>query len=153
MPARREPLARSGSLRRTAIRRTPREPAVPTDIRDALAERSDGLCEIQLSYRDHRCQGVATEPHHRLPRGSGGVFGVAAVRANRLSNLLDSCRLCNEWCDDNRSHAEMRGLLLRHGQDPAAEWVVRRGVHVFLDDAGGTRRASHIPASTWPVCA
>jgi hypothetical protein len=82
--------------------------------------------------------------HHRQPRGMGGTD---RSEAHFLSNLLLLCagstrRLagvagCHGAVEAYRENAERRGLLVRHGLDPAAEPVtLASGRRVLLADDG-----------------
>jgi 5-methylcytosine-specific restriction enzyme A len=108
------------------------KPAVPGDVRAALAKRSGGLCEMQL----HGCAGRAVDPSHRIARGMGGSKRAAKKSSDALSNLLHACRVCHEWCHARPAEAYEMGLFLKHGQIPAQEPVLYRGEVVYLTDDG-----------------
>lgn len=108
-------------------------PAVPDDVRAALAERSKGQCEMRL----HGCTGVAVDPSHRISSKSGGRHGEAKTVHDRLSNLMHACRQCHEWVTSRDAEAKDDGLRLDEWQMPTQEPVLYRGVLSFLDDAGG----------------
>lgn len=107
-------------------------PAVPDDVRAALAQRSKGLCEMQLNG----CTGVATDPAHRIGQGSGGRHGEAKVENDRLSNLMHACRTCHDWSHAQDAEAKDLGLRLKNGCIPPQEPVLYRGVLSYLTDDG-----------------
>jgi hypothetical protein len=141
MPSRRTalrsgvPLVRRTPLRRTALRRSAPRPTVPVDVRAALGERSGGVCEIGIRWKNV-CVGAASAVHHRIPRGMGGSHGAARVRADRLSSVVATCDPCHAWVHANPEKAELNGWILPRGSDSSAEPTWRRGVLVYLDDAG-----------------
>lgn len=110
-------------------------PTIPRPLREALARRSGGVCEMQLTG----CRGPATNWSHRVAKGMGGVHGTAVAAANRLANVLHACWCCHRWVTANSTAANDLGLTLRHGQDPDTEPALRRGVLVLLDDGGNIR--------------
>lgn len=107
------PLARSPLRRRTPLKSRIR-PAVPADVRDALAARSEGRCEAQLPG----CLGTATDPCHRVGQAQGG--------ADTLANLHHSCRVCHEWCHARPAEACDLGLMLKSWQVPELEPMAYR---------------------------
>jgi hypothetical protein len=100
----------------------------------ALAERSEGRCEMQLPG----CWVWATDPCHRIGTKAGGRQGEAATHHDRLSNVLHGCRPCHDWQTGtgNRLPAEAKGYVLREHRDTLAEPVRYRGVWSLLDDEG-----------------
>lgn len=110
-----------------------RKPAVSTDTRAVLIERSKGWCEIQMPG----CLGRGTDPAHRISVKVGGRHGEAATRHDVPSNALWACRACHDRCHAYPADAYDLGLMLREGEDPQREPVIRRGVPVYLDNAGG----------------
>lgn len=83
---------------------------IPTRVREALAERSQGLCE--------RCgQERATQAHHRRPRGMGGSRDAAT---NVLSNLLHLSDECHAYVEANRTQAVVYGWLVKQHMTPAS---------------------------------
>lgn len=126
--------ARTGELKRTAMKPTRPRPAVPAPVRTGLAERSGGWCEMKLPG----CLGRATDPSHRIRVGMGGRHGPAAEQSSRLSNVLHACRACHDWCHSRPAEAYDLGLFLREGQDPTHEIAnTCRYGPVLLDDDGG----------------
>lgn len=104
-------------------------------IRHLLATRSGQRCEV--------CGGrlsAVVEPtvHHRQPRGKGGT---SRSDVHNLSNLLLLCggamggiAGCHGWAEANRSDAEARGLIVRHGLESADVAVtLHSGRRVLLD--------------------
>jgi hypothetical protein len=74
---------------------------------------------------------------HRISRKAGGR---PLGDLDRLSNVLDACRTCHQWCHARPVEAQDLGLMLAEGMDPTAEPVAYRcGAWVFLEDGGGTR--------------
>jgi hypothetical protein len=113
-------------------------PAVPTEVRSALAVRSGGRCEMALPG----CWGRATDPCHRVGSQNGGRHGAAKVHHDRLSNLVHGCRACHSWCHDNTAQAEAMGLILRQCEVPEETPVILRCELVYLDNAGGRTEAA-----------
>ncbi|MFY1686434.1 hypothetical protein [Plantactinospora sp. WMMB782] len=107
-------------------------PAVPVNVKVALAVRSGGRCEIAIPG----CTGTATDPAHRLKRGMGGRKGAAKAAADRLSGLMHACRRCHSHTHANPAEAYSAGWMLREGQEPTQVSVLYRGRMVWLDDAG-----------------
>lgn len=113
-----------------AQRRTP--PAVPTQVRVALALRSGGKCEMALSG----CTVQATDPAHRVARGMGSRKGEARTAHDVLSNLTHACRRCHSTATAEPAWAYSVGLALRTGSDPLAEPCLYRGELRWLTDDG-----------------
>ena len=131
--------SRKGFTRHTPMPRAKATPAVPDDVRAALAKRSGGWCEARLPG----CWGRATDPHHRVSTKSGGRFGEAKVEHDRLSDLIHCCRLCHEWATTRPYKANVLGLVLWEGDNPAMKPVLLLAHDpepVYLDDAGGWHR-------------
>jgi hypothetical protein len=110
-----------------------RPPAIPAKVRAALAERSQGGCEIAAPG----CTGVATDASHRVKVGMGGRKGDAATAHHVLSNLLHVDRHCHS----RHLHAEptaayLAGWMLREYLNPAAEPCLYRGQLRWLTDSG-----------------
>lgn len=114
--------------------------------RDLVIARAHHLCEGCGRFAD-------LDVHHRLARGSGGVYGVAAHAANDVRNLLALCRNpCHERTETAETwrECEALGWRFRHGQvDPC---VVPALIHTvngygwyFLTEDGGYRWAD-LPA-------
>lgn len=76
-----------------------------------LWARTYGLCE--------GCGAAcARDPHHRQPRGMGGVHGAAQARSNDVRNLLALCRVEHDRVDAEPAWAQARGWLVPHPIDP-----------------------------------
>lgn len=120
----------------TAQRRsqTRRDTGPTREVRQLVAARSGGSCEIA---RPGSCQHLATDQHHRRPRGAGGS---RRDDTNVPSNLLCACRGCHSWVESNRQTALAFGWLLGQHQRPAASPVQYRGEWARLDDDGGVQR-------------
>lgn len=86
--------------------------AVPETIRTLLFMRAGFRCEVCGS------PGHILDPHHRQPRGMGGVHGAAEVRANDIRNFLAVCRPCHDQIDADPDPARLNGWLVPHGTDP-----------------------------------
>jgi hypothetical protein len=108
------------------------EPAVPPARRIELADRSGDWCEAGLNG----CWRRATDPHHRILRGDGGVHGEAKEASDKLSDLLHLCRWCHCWAHAHRDDANHLGLILKRHQIPSQSFVVYRGEVMYLDDEG-----------------
>lgn len=84
--------------------------------RDLARARCFGMCEGCRGFGSH------LDAHHRRTRGSGGVHGVAATRANDVRNLLMLCRPCHDRTLDHHTMAECIGkgwvIERRSGMDP-----------------------------------
>jgi hypothetical protein len=117
-------------------------PAVPSQRRKTLAERSGGVCEARLDG----CSGRAIDPHHRVIRQRGGRQAEAKERSDQLSGLLHLCRFCHDWVHDHPEKARQIGLLLRQHQIPAQELVAYRGEPSYLDPLGRVWSAEEVGA-------
>ncbi|HEY9415509.1 MAG TPA: hypothetical protein VIQ30_12170, partial [Pseudonocardia sp.] len=73
---------------------------------------------------------------HRIKRGMGGRKGAARDQNNRLSNVMHGCRECHAWTHARPQESYEMGLMLREGQDPENEPVIRRCQWVYLYDNG-----------------
>lgn len=126
---------RQVSVKRAAKppKRTRPTPAVSMSVREVLIGRSGGWCEITLPG----CLGRGTDPAHRLARKAGGRKGAGRAAHDRASNALWTCRVCHSWSESRPAESYELGLMLREGQEPTREPVVRRGVLVYLADDGG----------------
>lgn len=92
-------------------------------------------CEIMAA-----CQGVkATAIHHRRPRGAGSP---KRPDTNQPANGLCVCDPCHWWAESHREEALRFGWLVLQSQTPADIPVLRRGVWVRLDNAGGFERVA-----------
>jgi len=120
-------------LKRSPIKRSRVEAKLTRVQRDALTERSGGICEIQTLD----CKWEAVDPCHRIGEGSGGRHGEAAEINDRLSNLMAGCRRCHDWCHRNPKAAQAERWMLRNGDDPLVEPVhYRRTSWRLLADDG-----------------
>lgn len=137
-PRRYTRLRRSGEPKPTRVRAAVR-PATRREIRT----RSGGMCEPAVVGV---CVGRAVETSHRLHRKMGGRHGAARQRSELLSNVMDSCRPCNRWIEDEPAEALRLGLRLEEWQDPALEPVVYRGEPSYLDNLGGVHSAEAVGA-------
>lgn len=103
-------------------------------FRHLVLARGYGHCE---------CCGTSTptDPHHRQPRGAGGVHGTAYIAAHRVSNGLAVCRTCHNWIDQNATLARQWGWLVAHPHDPATVPALIYTVNGYgwwlLDNDGG----------------
>lgn len=111
---------------------TKHRPTVPVDTRAALAERSGGICEIQMAG----CTGLATEVSHRRTQGMGGRHGAAKVDIDRLSDILHACHAEHMWAHARFAEAQDLGIRLYDWQNPLMEPVLYRGVLSYLNDDG-----------------
>jgi hypothetical protein len=109
-------------------------PAVPSQRRKTLAERSGGVCEIQLEG----CYRRAVHPHHRITTKSGGRKGAAKVEHDQLSDLLHLCWHCHDVVTREPKWAKrwVNGWSLDENDIPTQRPVLYRGDLVYLDDAG-----------------
>lgn len=115
-----------------------RRTGIPVDVRVAVAGRSQGVCEAQLSG----CLGTATEVHHRKTKKMGGR---RRSPVDQLSSLLHLCHACHEWVTLRPSEAYEVGLSIREWEDADCVPVQYRGTLVFLDDLGGVTDACRCP--------
>lgn len=107
---------------------------MPTSkARAALAERSQGWCEMSLDG----CRGRASQWAHRRKQGMGGRHGDAAAVNGSLSNAYHTCDACHAWQHANPAEAVAQQLMLREGDDPATTPARYRGRLVWLTDDGG----------------
>lgn len=107
-------------------------PAIPYDVRIALAGRSGGWCEMQLPG----CLGHATDLTYRIFRGVGGRHDTDGPPVGRLSAMLHTCSVCRQWQLARPAESRELGLTLMEHQDPARELVVYRGTLSGLTDDG-----------------
>jgi len=147
LPLKRSALSRSlAHARATAIKRVTAMKVKPRrrstkPLRARLADRSGGLCEIQMPGH---CRGIALDPCHRIGTKAGGRQGAAAIEHDRLSNVLHGCRGCHDWqtAKGNRKRAEELGLVVPEetGVDTEARRVFYRGQWAWLLDDGRVER-------------
>jgi hypothetical protein len=125
---------RAPSLKGGGRLRATHQPAVPKDVMDALRERSQGWCEIQLDG----CYGRAVHPHHRITTKSGGRHGAAKIEHDRLSDLLHVDWYCHDEVtrEPDWAKQELHGWSLNENDEPPMKPVLYRGDLVYLDDAG-----------------
>lgn len=110
----------------------------PRDVVELVLGRSGGSCEIMATG----CTLLATEIHHRRPRGMGST---RRPETNHASNALHVCRRCHLRAEAHRTWALNNGFLVRQSDHPDAVPVWWRcsehGGHkdlVLLDDTGHT---------------
>lgn len=109
------------TLRRTAMKRsTVRGSGIPADVRQAVLQRDEGICQRCGAW----CANVPSSVHHRLPRRSGGRSGLALIASYDMANLVlvcgDGVRLCHGDIERQRDLARDDGWLLYEIEDPAA---------------------------------
>ena len=79
--------------------------------KERVRQRSRGLCEARVPGI---CLGRATNYHHRLPEGQGGVWAPV--------NLMHVCGSgttgCHGWIEHNRGEARRLGWLVPMGGKP-----------------------------------
>jgi hypothetical protein len=114
-----------------------------------LLLRSGGMCEARTpdcraapdgrvtDRRDNLI--VAWSRHHRLPQGMGGT---ADPEAHRLDRVILACgdgvAGCHGYIERRTPDVYRRGLLIRHGTDPATVPLeLASGRLVYLDPGGG----------------
>lgn len=92
-------------------------------MRPIVHSRSGGRCEARLPG----CEGVATNIHHRKPRGLPGT--------NAEANLMDICGMgnysgCHGWIETNRTKAYELGLLVKRSSPvPTEVWKPLKRIH------------------------
>jgi cytochrome c553 len=133
----RTPLARSAALAPKHTRepvKPRRRPSsgVPVKVRDALRERSGGVCELTAPG----CTGQATDFAHRKKVAAGGRKGAAARADHVLSNALAACRSCHQNCHEAPPAAYWRGWMLHENEDPTVVPVLYRGCWSLLSNDG-----------------
>jgi hypothetical protein len=112
------------------------------DVRRAILARSENYCEVMAPG----CALMATDIHHRRPRGMGGTV---RPESNLASNGLAICRACHLRCESMRNWARENGFVLLQSDNPAevpvwwrCGWDGSRKALVLLDDIGGKRAAA-----------
>ena len=112
------------------------------EVRQTILARSEGYCEVMAAG----CTLMATEIHHRRPRGMGGTV---RPETNLASNGLAACRTCHLRCEAMRNWARENGFILWQSDDPSVVpvwwrcgWDGGRKALVLLDDIGGKRAAA-----------
>jgi hypothetical protein len=101
---------RTAALRRSPLRRTPMtrkasaKSVIPASVRDEVAGRSGGWCEINHPL----CDGNARHMHHVLLRAQGGK--------HEASNLLHVCAQGHAFIHANPSLSYEQGWLQRSGK-------------------------------------
>lgn len=73
--------------------------AVPRWVRNLVAKRSDGLCEV----RALGCELRAVHVHHRKLRSQGGK--------DTVGNLMHVCAWCHRWVHEHPREARKRGWI------------------------------------------
>jgi 5-methylcytosine-specific restriction protein A len=99
----------------------------PPEVKATIRSRAQNLCEI---CGQHTSDCVA---HHRRPRGMGGT---RRPESNGAAAGLWLCAMCHHRVESYRYDAFEQGWLVRQSHDPADVSVMRRGVRVYLGDAG-----------------
>jgi hypothetical protein len=135
MPPRQTGLVTRTPLRRSGRMKATHKPAVPTARAKTLAERSGGICEMQLPG----CTWWAVDPCHRITTKAGGRHGAAKVAHDQLSDLLHGCRNCHNASQGNHAlcGADGYGYVLKEHHDPLGVPVLYRGAQpVFLLNDG-----------------
>ena len=93
-------------------------------VREVVLERCDGLCE--------RCgMALATDLHHRRPRGMGGD---SRPDTGHAVNALALCRPCHSWVEGNRVEALSAGYLVKKLGNPDDVPVLYRGEWRLLSE-------------------
>ena len=101
----------------------------PQDVRDAVAMRSGGVCEV--------CgENPLAEVHHRRPRAMGGT---RRASTNTAANALGVCRSCHHIIESHRTVARLLGWLVPQTTDPAGVPLMYRGRRVLLSENGSVR--------------
>jgi hypothetical protein len=111
--------------------RKPKPTGFPASVKATIAKRSGGMCELDFC-------GPADHFHHRAARGRGGT---SLAWVNRAANALHVALACHDRIEVHRTEAYVNGWLVsRNGTQVSARVpVLRQGVWVLLDDAGGVR--------------
>lgn len=144
MPRRRSPLRAGAPKSGAPVRRGGSEAL-------RASERTYRLVRLEVLQRDGfrcvLCGRVATDTHHRQPRGMGGSARNADIHSP--ANLVSLCREHHSHTESRRAWAYGEGLLVRSGFDPA-ETPVRLSAGrwvLFLKDgtiAKASRRTGQI---------
>lgn len=103
----------------------------PPAVRELVAERSGGVCEIPALCRGDR----GCHLHHRRPRGAGGS---SLAWVNKAGNALNACLACHMHAEANRMEATANGWLVSLHARSACTPVLYRGERVLLGDGGLT---------------
>lgn len=102
-------------------------------VRDLVAERSGGVCELLIPVV---CTGMAQVMHHRRPRGIGGT---RRVDTNEPSSALHICDACHRHLEvSERGVARRNGWLVSQHASPVNVPVLYRSrVWLLLTNEGG----------------
>lgn len=84
-----------------------------TEVTQLVLARSEGYCECMAKG----CLILATERHHRRPRGMGSTL---RPETNYASACLCLCRRCHQRIESMRHWALENGFLVAQQSDPAA---------------------------------
>lgn len=104
----------------------------PPEVVEAVAARSNGVCEFP------GCHHPAQDPHHRFERGMGGVGDKGPDWINEVCNILAACRHHNDWCSNQQPHeAWLMGWRLKPGELPWETPVALDNGMYVLDNYGG----------------
>lgn len=95
----------------------------------ARATDDEGVMRCEKCGSHYGC----VEVHHRRPRQAGGD---RRPETNLASNGLALDQMCHRWIESYRTESYEARWLLKSGQTPSAEPVLRRGVWVRLGDDG-----------------
>jgi 5-methylcytosine-specific restriction protein A len=78
------------------------------DAKKSVVNRDGGKCL--------KCRKVATDVHHRRPRGMGGTSDDHISYG--MANLVSLCRTCHDWVHANPWPSYTLGWLVKTGEDP-----------------------------------
>ncbi len=128
-------LAAKGVKKRRTKRLTDSE-RLFTANRLLVLDRDGGRCFV--------CGAVASDVHHRVPRGAGGSSRNPDIHSP--AGLISLCRACHDRVESHREWAFGEGLLVHRGTDPAGVPVRWLGVAWRLLTAdGGIIPLPHAP--------
>lgn len=101
--------------------------------RKVIIERDRAVCI--------RCGGMASNIHHRMPRGMGGTRNPAASgAANGLCLCGSGTTGCHGWIESHRSFAMLAGWVVPAGRVKGPEdipvWIRSEGAWFYLQDDG-----------------
>ena len=132
------PLPSSGPVKPRKSRQHPEKAA-----RNALPERSEGICETQVPGV---CQGWATVCSHRKRRSQSSL-----AEKWSLANLLHSCLPCELHLTrfDSTAGVRSRGWTVSARLNPADIPVFRRGEYVWLREGGAVIPLDLMEIAMW----
>ena len=106
-----------------------RSTGFPIAVRATAAERSGGVCEVQIV-----CAGdPGQHHHHRRARGMGST---RRPETNHAANDLHSCAACHHYIETHPAEALRMGWRVPQHATPCDVPVFRRWVWVRLCDDG-----------------